>query len=128
MKPFALILWSALVLLITAPLLLFIEIRLAGREAIAQTLPLVGTSLVLWLSVAAEAFVMNAISHEKAQMQLKVVMLCKTLRFLLTALLFIACAVLFDGDVRLFAVNLIVCYIAITAVNSIGYTCRNKKN
>jgi len=128
MKPVAVSLWCALVLLVVAPLALFFEIKLAGREAVSQTLPLLCVALVLWLSVVAEVFTMKALGTAKAQLQLKVMMLCKALRFLLAALLLIAYAVISDGDVRLFAVNLIVCYFAVTIVLTIGYTRRKKQS
>lgn len=128
MKPIASALWTALALFVVAPLLLFIEIRLAGREAIGQTLPLVGIASALWLTAVAETFTFGLIDKGKAQLQLKVMMLCKALRFLLAALLLIAYAVISDGDARLFAVNLIVCYLAVTVVLTIGYTRYNKQS
>ena len=127
MKPITTVSWAALALLAIAPLLLFLEIRLAGREAVGQTLPLVGVSLALWLTAVAEAFTLEAINKDKVQLQLKVMMLCKSLRFLLAAVLLIAYAVISDGDARLFAVNLIVCYLAVTVVLTIGYSRRNKQ-
>lgn len=126
MKPLTLILLCALALLIVAPIALFFEIKLAGREAIAQTLPLVGTVLVLWFSAAAEAFATARFRKDNVQMQLKVLMLCKVFRFLIAALLLIAYGILTDGDVRLFAVNLIVCYFTVTAILTLGYTRRKK--
>lgn len=126
MKPLTLTLLCALALLLVAPAALYVEIRLAGREAATLTLPLAGTTLAMWLSAVAEAFAASSFGKDKAQTQLKVMMLCKALRFLLAALLLIAYGILGHGDVRLFAINLLVCYIAVTIVLTAGYTRRKK--
>ncbi len=118
----------ALTLLIAAPLLMFLEIRLVGNEPIGQTLPLIGTAVILWLSGVAEAFVLQAIGREKVSLQLKALMLCKVLRFLLSALLLIAYAILATGDTRLFAVNLIVFYFVVTAVLTASHVSKRKKD
>ena len=127
MKPLSIALWAALALLLATPLLLFLEIRLVGREAVEQTLPLLGIALVLWLSAVVEAIVIKSIDKGNAQLQLKVMMLCKALRFLLAAVLLIAYAMLSDGDARLFAVNLIVLYFTVTAVLTVGHVRRKKQ-
>lgn len=128
MKPAYVTLWCAIALLIVAPLTLFFEIKLAGREAATQTLPLLGIAVVMWLSAVAETLTLKAIeANHKVQLQLKVMMLCKALRFMLATLMLIAYAVIADGDARLFAINLIVCYFAVTIVLTIGYTRRKKQ-
>ncbi|MBP3227297.1 MAG: hypothetical protein J6M53_00785 [Bacteroidaceae bacterium] len=127
MKPAAVTLLCAVALLVAAPLTLFFEIKLAGREAVAQTLPLAGTALALWLSAAAEAFATAGIGKDKPALWLKAVMACRALRFLLAALLLIAYAIVSKGDARLFAVNIVVCYLAVTAALTVGYA-RNKKH
>lgn len=124
MKPLATLLCCAIALMTVAPLALFIEIKLAGREAIAGTLPIIGIAVAMLLSAAAEVFTMKALAKAKATVQIKFIMLCKALRFLLAALLLIAYGILSDGDARLFAINLIVCYFAVTTVLTLSYTRR----
>ncbi|MBR1838522.1 MAG: hypothetical protein IJ786_03100 [Bacteroidaceae bacterium] len=125
MKPLLTSLWCAIALLIVAPLALFLEIKFAGHEAVAQVLPLMGITLAMWLSAVAEAYAARTFEKSKAQLQLKLMMSCKALRFLLAVLLLIAFGILSQADIRLIAVNLMICYIAVTIALAISYTKRS---